>query len=185
MAAKVKLKVCTQCGAEKPASEFHRNCGRLRNECAECRRPSIAQYARDHHPSLTPCYFCGEPSSYLNYCRKHWHQYRDEHINSHPDFAKFFQMIQELCHHFGITPNELLFSASQRNELTHYRMITLFIIKNLTQVKYEKLAVMFTRNTSSVIRLVHKATRFYALYPQFQTEVSAAVAHLQATGYAK
>lgn len=179
----MKTQVCTTCNQEKPAKDFHRNCGRLRNECAECRRPAIAQYARDHHPSQTPCYFCGEPSAYLNYCRKHWHQYRDQHINSHPDFAKFFQIVQELCYHFNISVNEILYSPSQRNALTHYRMVSLFILKNLTQVKYEKLAVMFTRNTSSVIRLVHKATRFYSLYPEFAAEVSAAVNHLESTGF--
>lgn len=183
--AKVKYKVCVKCGEEKPAEDFHRNSGRLRPECGDCRRPVLAQYMRDRHPSQTPCYFCGQPSAYLNYCRKHWHQHRDNHINSHPDFAKFFQMVQALCYHFNISTNDLLFSPSQSNLMMHYRMITLLILKNLTSAPYEKLAVLFTRNQSSVSRLVGKATRFYALYPQFESEVSAAVAHLQEVGLAK
>lgn len=179
--------VCRTCGELREYHEFHAsgNGASLKSrktECVYCRRPKVAAYMRAKAEQAGPCYFCDEPAVYLSYCSKHWHQHRETHIDSHPEFRRYMEYITYVSRYFNVPTSIIVYSTSRLPMYIHVRMVAIMVVKTLTNASCLKMSALFTRNISTIIRNLQSAKKFYKKYPEFAEDVDGVMALLQADG---
>jgi len=180
-------KVCKKCQRELELTEFYRagnNSYTVRSVCKECHAKRVYDDSTAKRLMAEPCYFCDKPPVYLTYCADHWQQYREEHLKAHPEFAKYLQIVSGVAEYFDVSAALLLYGTSQRAPYVHMRTVAMLVLKNLTNLPHEKMAVLFTKNISNSIRGVQRGERLYALYPDFAADVDGVLRHLTQRGLA-
>lgn len=178
--------MCGTCKQLRDFDDFHEAgrgaAGTRRAECKFCRNPKMAKYAYDKVWAKGPCYFCDKPIVYLSYCADHWHQYRHEHLESLPEFQMMRKYVGYVANYFNISSTLILYTPSRKAPIVHIRMVAMLVIRHLTNAQCEKLAMLFSRNISNVVRTLQKAQKFYIQYPEFAEDVDGVLALMRKDG---
>lgn len=175
--------VCTKCQQAKPYHDFHsagNNNQTRRAVCRACRNAESS--ARMRIKRAEPCFFCDKPAIYQKYCEDHWQKYREEHLDSQPDFVRLMMIVRYAARYFDIAPSLLLYSISRRQHFVHMRMVTMVVIRHLTNTSCDKLSMLFSKNISTVIRGLQKAESYYRMYEDFRKDVDGIIELLRENG---
>lgn len=178
---------CQKCGQEKDYEDFHvasaaSNPRRQtrRRVCKVCRNAQMAEYMRVRRMPQAACYFCDQPAVFLTYCSTHWQQHRKELLSSHPDFAYYYGIVELVADYFSVPSTVILFGTSHRQPMMHMRVVAMLVLRHLTNLTCEKLAILFSKNVSNAVRGLQRGEKFYALYEEFREDVDGVIKHVRA-----
>lgn len=176
--------VCTTCGIERDYEDFHAvgTKGTRRTECRHCRNPKMARYMRDKQWGKGNCHFCERPVVFQNYCADHWQQYRYDHIETDPTYLRYLKIVKYVAQFFGIPVTSIIYNDSHRPKDVHVRLVAFMVIKHLTNAPVDKLAPVFSKNVSNIIRGLQRARKFYTLYPEFAEDVDGVLLLMKENG---
>lgn len=179
--------VCKTCGELRDYEDFHAagktgQSGTRRTECKHCRNPKVARYAYERVWSKEPCYFCDKPGIYMSYCSEHWQQYRHDQIKDAPEFQQYLRYTEYTAKYFGMNAHAILYSTSHKAMMVHIRMVAMIVIRHVAKAKLDKLAILFGRNLSNIVRTVQRGNRFYVQFPEFKEDVDGVLALMREDG---